>query len=376
MSDLLPRPPSHSSAFLTSEELRKEPEDDAALALPDPQDKREIRLLLRGESIIDWHRLAYSNEAQVRRLLRLNSIDPDDPRDLERLGRLRAEAVRYIHETLGLRLDDHIASGVPFTELPLIASGEGKHQRHACVLLKVMHILYHIDARELLTALSIPDNELFSLVEASVVRMFDELRGAGVPVVEFAWSRKSRESLITKLLLKRETSAARVFDRLRFRLVVERPEDIIPTLRVMLHRCIPFNYVLPGQTVNSLLGADSLQPLRDATNGVEENEPALTQANELSSESYRILNFVADLPVRVDDLLNAKEKGRLRSRGHVVFVLAEFQIMDQGTADTNETGDSAHVRYKHRQHQSVRERLLREPKQPANNGQETSPSDE
>src|SRR5690606_30773327 len=95
--------------------------------------------------------------------------------------------------------------------------------------------------------------------------MFDELRTAGVPVVEFSWSRKSKESQLTKLLLKKETSAARVFDRLRFRLIVRDPEDLIPTLRIMLHRCIPFNYIVPDQTVNTLIDLNSLKVLGDSS---------------------------------------------------------------------------------------------------------------
>ena len=46
----------------------------------------------------------------------------------------------------------------------------------------------------------------------------------------------------------------------------------------------------------------------------------------------------------------------------VVFVLAEFQIVHRARAAANERGDSSHAKYKHRQHQRVRERLLREPK--------------
>ncbi len=45
----------------------------------------------------------------------------------------------------------------------------------------------------------------------------------------------------------------------------------------------------------------------------------------------------------------------------MVFVLAEFQVMDAVTATENETGESAHVHYKTRQHARVKERLLREP---------------
>lgn len=331
------------------------------------QDLHEIKLLLRGESVVDWHRLHIVTEDDARRLFALNALDLDDDGDIERLERIRAQAAQYIKRTLKLRLDERLTKQAPLIELPIIASDDDQRlQRQACVLLKVMHIIYHLDARELRTALSIADSELFALVEESVVRMFDELRTAGVPVVEFAWSRKTRDSLITKLLVKRETSAARVFDRLRFRVVVERAEDLGSTLHVMLSRCIPFNYVVPGQTVNNLVDVNAVRAIDEGqdphANGEAPDgvlDPA--QSNVHSSEKFRVLNFIADLPVRVDGLFPAGSEDLARERGNVVFVLAEFQVLDRETAQANETGESAHEVYKNRQHKTVKERLLRTP---------------
>ncbi len=366
-----PRERRPSGPFMPSQRLR---EGEAAAGTSvrsvdevSLQDLHEIKLLLRGESVVDWHRLHIQTEDDARRLFALNALDLDDTGDVERIERIRAQAVQYVQTTLKLRLDERLTKEVPLFELPIIASDDGhRHQRQACVLLKVMHIIYHLDARELRTALSIADSELFALVEESVVRMFDELRTAGVPVVEFAWSRKSRDSLITKLLVKRETSAARVFDRLRFRVVVERPEDLGPTLHVMLSRCIPFNYVVPGQTVNNLVDVNALRAIDEgqdphASDAAAETVLDPAQSNVHSSKKFRVLNFIADLPVRVDDLFPAGSEELARERGNVVFVLAEFQVLDRETAQANETGESAHEVYKNRQHKTVKERLLRTP---------------
>ena len=344
------------SAFLASQALWQV----GGLGELSLQDLGEIQLLLRGQSVIDWHRLAMTSEEDVRRLLALNCIDLEDPKDRERLADLRQQAARYIVEVLKLRLDEAVADKLPWVQLPLLASGKASaQQRMACMLLKVMHIIYHLDARELATTLAISDNDIFSQVEESVTRMFDELRTAGVPVVEFSWSRKTKESQVTKLLLKRETSAARVFDRLRFRLIVRHAADLVPTLRILLHRCIPFNYIVPGQTVNTLIDLDSLKVLQQE--GFDTEDGAATPAsNEFSGKGFRLLNFIADLPVRVDSLLPASGNGD--NRNHVVFVTAEFQVMDKGTAEANEQGENSHTQYKHRQHQHVRVRLLREPR--------------
>lgn len=346
--------------FAASRSLRKAGEPSPAQGL---QDINELRLLLRGDSVIDWHRLDFENHEQVIRLLALNGLEWEDPEDQRRVEQLRFQAVRYIRDTLRLRLDESIAGECDPLDLFLIASGRGKGQRQACLLLKVMHILYHLDARELRTMLAIADSELFALVEESVAMMFDELRSAGIPVVEFAWSRKTRSSLLTKLMIKKQTSAARVFDRLRFRLVVEGEKDLERALHVMLRRCIPFNYVVPEETVNTLINPASLDErahaLMDAPNGSGASMPSAMH-NEFSARGFRMLNFIADLPVRVDDLLwSNSELGA--ARGRVVFVLAEFQVMDRATATENQLGDSSHEAYKQRQHARVKERLLHRP---------------
>lgn len=349
---------SGSGGLPTSHALWRRADGTSPLTL---QDLNEIQLLLRGNSVIDWHRLAFTSEDEVRSLLALNCLDVDDPADAARLHDLRIQAARYIVETLKLRLDESIASEVPWLHLPLIASGRsGAAQRQACMLLKVMHIIYHLDARELRTTLAISDNQIFSLVEENVTMMIDALRTAGVPVVEFSWSRKTKESLITKMLVKRETNAARVFDRLRFRLIVQDPEDLVPALHIMLRRCIPFNYVVAGQTVNTLVDLGRLVALRRGHAFDGESPEGEVEQNQFSGRGFRILNFIADLPVRVGDLMAPEE--RQAAPGNVVFVLAEFQVLDRGTAEQNEQGENSHSLYKNRQHQHVRVRLLREPR--------------
>lgn len=365
-----PRAPSAriTGALRVSDALRKRVRDTKTpLAELKLQDANELRLLLRGESVVDWFRLDYESEADSRRLLALNALDWDDARDRERVEILRANAVDYLRRVLKLHIDEEVASTAPFVDLPLMASGVvggRKQQRNACTLLKVMHILYHLDARELRTKLALSDIELFESVEHSVLEVFDQLRAVGAPVVEFQWSRKTRASLVTKMLVKRETSAARVFDRLRFRLIVKSREDILPTLRIMLRQLIPFNYVVPGQTVNTLVELAELEALGPSRLATDEGRRA--DQNEFSGANFRVINFIADLPVRVDSFVDASEiDGEL---GNVVFVLAEFQILDVETARTNEQGESSHVAYKTRQHARVRERMLRVPSGHKKNG--------
>jgi uncharacterized protein (TIGR04552 family) len=331
-------------------------------------DVTAVRNLLRGGSVIDWHRLYFSDRGEVDRFLRVNEFDPDSEADLARLDDLRAEAVDYVERHLEVRLLEEIADGIPARDLFLVASQKGKRRTHACIVLKVMHVLNHLAGRELLTRLPVSADQIFHLVEEKVLRTVEEMKQAGVPVVEFEWSRKHADSLITKLLAKKENIAADVYDRLRFRMVTQEESELMLVLREVAGRLVPFNYVIPGQSQNGILNlrkviegsphlSQYLGDLLDLSQVAADKGPG--PQNEFSGPSYRVINFVADLPVRIDRYLGRPADDPLFAEtGAVVFVLTEFQVIDSRTAADNEAGENSHARYKERQLNRVRARLV------------------
>lgn len=334
------------------------------------EDLESVRLVLRGRSVIDWHRLDFNDHAEVDRFLRVNEFNPESNEDMTRLEELRLDAVDYLTRNFHLPIPEEVAEGVPTRDLLLMASRQGPQRRWACVVLKVMHIVHHLAGRELLVRLPISDDKVFHAVELKVMNVIEELRSAGHPVEEFAWSRKTRDSLITKLLAKRSTLAAKIYDKLRFRLVVPHPDDLVPMLAVLTRQLIPFNYIIPGATVNSLVPFDETvhasEVLRSLSSALQ-REPADVQTdedlrppmNQFTAQEYKIVNFVADIPVRLTAILPPEEVAQIPiDHGHVVFVMTEFQLADKDTTITNERGPSSHDAYKARQHQRVRARLL------------------
>jgi uncharacterized protein (TIGR04552 family) len=330
-------------------------------------DLEAMRLLLRGASVIDWHRLSFGDAAEVDRFLRLNEFDLSNPDDNERLEELRADAVEYLTRNFSYRLPEDVAHAMPARDLFLLASSRGKKQVYACIVLKVMHVMHHLAGRELLFKLPVSDDEVFGFVESKVVKVVEEIRAAGYPIVEFAWSRKERDSVVTKLLAKRATIAADVFDKLRFRLITRSIDDLPPVLHEILHRLIPFNYVIPGQTVNGILPFRKLLDVAPAYArfsdqlqlDLDTEEIENSGSNEFSGPTYRVINFVADLPVRIDQLLCRVPGSSSDELGAVIFVLTEFQVMDAETAKANEDGENSHAKYKARQHERVKFRLTR-----------------
>ncbi len=331
-------------------------------------DLAAVRNLLRGGSVIDWHRLYFTDRAQVDRFLRVNDFDPASAEDMARLDDLRDHAVEYLERHLDFNIPIEIAEDVPARDLLLLASQKGKRRTHACVILKTMHVLHHLAGRELLTRLPVSADQIFHLVEEKVLRTVEEIKSAGCQIVEFEWSRKHADSLITKLLAKKENIAADVYDRLRFRMITQTEDELLLVLREISNRLVPFNYVVPGQSVNGIV---DLRAVIESSPALRRHLPDLLDLsqvagdkkisvqNEFSGPNYRVINFVADLPVRMDKFLcRAPGDPLFAENGVVVFVLTEFQIIDVRTAVENEAGENNHGRYKERQLNRVRARLM------------------
>jgi uncharacterized protein (TIGR04552 family) len=328
-----------------------------------------LRLLLRGGSVIDWRRLELGGREEVDRFLRLNLFDLDDPRDERRIRSILAQAVDYLRSEFGYRVAEQVADPADLRELFLLASGTvepARYRRIACVVLKVMHVIHHLEARELLFRTAIREADLAERAHRRIMREAERMKGAGL-VREFRGNVKSRSSLVTKLLAKTESVAAQVFDRVRYRIVTDRQDQIAPVVWHLTQHLFPFTYAVPGQTQNSLVRFTDLlasHPEGPELAGrmqlppdLERRDPAAPR-NEFSGKNFRMLNFVVDLPVRIDDLLPPLDP-MADELGRVVFSLVEFQVVDAETARKNEEGDGSHERYKRRQLKRVLRRLSR-----------------
>ncbi len=315
----------------------------------DVADPEVLRLILEGGSVIDWRRLHFRDFAEVDRFLHLHLLDLGDPRDEARIRSILSQAVAYLRSAYGYRVAAPVAEPEDLRTLFLLASGAAepsRYRRIACVVLKVMHVVHHVEARELLFRTPMREADLADRVERRVMAVARRLSEAGLPVVEFQGNRKSRDSLVTKLLVKRESVAAQVFDRVRYRVLTRTTADVAPVLRHLAGELFPFNYVVPGQSENTLL------PVRRRGRKARRENP-------FSEATYRALHFVVDLPVRIDDLLPPEPPGDGEDLGRIVFSMVEFQVMDEETAHRNEQGVANHRRYKKRQAVSALRRLSR-----------------
>ena len=328
-------------------------------------DLEAVRLMLRGHSVIDWNRANFRNHAEVDRFFRLHCFELRDPIDQKRLRYIYQQSVAYLEEHLQLRFPQHLKQPKDIRDVFLAASQSKGFQRNqilACVILKLMHVIHHMEAAELRYSLPISEEALLEHAERSIKRGAERMKESGFPLVSFYGSRKARSSLITKLIAKRENIAATIFDKLRFRLITKRKEDVFAAFVWLSRELFPFNYVIPGQSHNNLMSFREM--LADSrysnivphlqSNGIEDQDDIHTEDNGFSGASYRNINIIVDYPIRVEHLMGLQGSSLL---GRIVFVMVEFQIVDEQTALQNEEGENAHQLYKARQLNQVKRRL-------------------
>jgi uncharacterized protein (TIGR04552 family) len=325
-------------------------------------DLEGVGLILRGESVIDWHRLDLHSVEDARAFILSQELNPDDPADREHLEHIKNHAISYLRRHFEFPVPKPIQLASP-EELLLIASTKGHRQVCACSILKAMQIIRHLDGRELLFTLPLSDQQVFHLVEEKVYRTIGGMLAAGFPITEFVGGRKNKDALYTKLLSKQGTIAAAIYDKLRFRIVTRTQDDILPLLHYLSQRLFPISYVIPNESVNTIFHFRSycekhpnLRALLPQMQIGPGNE--LTPGdNRFSAENYRTISFVVDMPVRLPkEYLDLAPKQN-RGLGSIVYVLCEFQLIDQETEAANEFGDASHANYKARQKTSVMRRL-------------------
>src|SRR3954468_6307700 len=59
-------------------------------------DLEAVRLVLRGDSVIDWHRLNFADEEEVRDFLFAQEFHPDEPATRPQMNAIKAEAISYL----------------------------------------------------------------------------------------------------------------------------------------------------------------------------------------------------------------------------------------------------------------------------------------
>ncbi len=312
--------------------------------------------------MLDWHRLNLTSLEHARVFVRNHELDLSLPSDRAFVEHIRSEAIEYLRRHFSFAAPAAVAKA-SLEELLIIASDKGHRQVCACTILKTMQIIHHLAGRELLFRLPVSDRDLFHLVEEKVYRVVGAMLSDGFPITEFIGGRKNLDSTYTKLLSKPEATASALYDKLRFRIVTRTRDHLLPVLLYLTDQLFPFTYVVPGESANTIFQFRAYcerhpHLARVLGNFQERLDDELTpNANRFSAETYRTIQFVTDVPVRVPPHVMEVAPSGSETLGPVVFMLCEFQLLDAETVSKNESGEASHDAYKRRQREAVFRRL-------------------
>lgn len=278
----------------------------------------------------------------------------------------------------------------------------------ACCLLKIMHTIAHIDKDLRASYFSDIQKQIFDRFYKVIHRDADGRLYLGdqsddplrVDLVSFETKpKKSRESMILKLLHKPENVAEDIFDRVGIRFTTYSRLDALRVVKYLKDKLVvmPPN-IKPSRSRNTLVELDYFREQLGAIldrcekNKMTESElvreleqiarpPVVSPNNPHSSEFYRAIQFTCRQLIKLKNPLYEDIKGlKNMARSKAVddewnraidridlkyiqkevrfFYPYEVQVVDRESAEENEKGRSAHSEYKRSQVLTAMRRVM------------------
>lgn len=355
-----------------------------------------LSAMIQGRSSIDLTLMPSITRTEAQELVYNYGFDLDHPEDKAEMEGYFAEAVRFIeHRFLTPSVDwaanneplpptdrvpASVASHCNVIELIMAASNPEHPQRPwACALLKVIHTLvyirnsplykYHAQAGE--TILGRFRDVIQSQPDGSIMMQGKE--GRQLPLFAFeAKHYKPRESILIKLLCKKENVAENVWDLVGVRLVTFHPAQAILAVDILREqKVILFPNVVPSRSRNTLIDFDHFRQMYEdqlaqvnagkldkaSLNALFETDAFLlpnethSAQNPLSSPKYRSLHITCRQLLRIPSATGSGADNRF------AFPY-EVQVLDKANYLDSKVGHGAHTNYKLRQLFAARTRVL------------------
>jgi len=361
--------------------------------------------LIQGNSVIEQGTIQVRNTEEAHRFIKGYGYDLGNADDAQTLRHLLAEAIHFIENRLlepgegenefaklKVHLPDYFLERQDIIDILIMASQVPRDSmtKWACAILKVLHTLVHIENTPRLQMVHHARRQI--LKEYSRIIRFTSETGKvelgrdksdkrlllyGVEIKE----QKTRDSLLIKLLSKKDNQVDIIDDLIGIRIVTESVPDVLLALDILMdEQLIVFSNVKANRTRNTLIELNEFQALWKKHRGqdfeaIHENEEptkrkllswgdlltALTQLdaklpqssflghNPNSASNYHALHLTTRhlVKVPVSDSLTQR-----------MFFPYEIQFIDKAHYIANQEGEVAHSRYKQRQLQHSRRRIL------------------
>jgi len=370
-----------------------------------------LDVILENKSAIDSKTFLteFNNKSDVFDFLKGYGINLDDPIESSELYGQFQEAMLFIRkkflkegndEGLDLTIPNEIVSITRVAELFKLSSTDKSDLGiWAGIVLKVIHTLIHIDKDLRQNYFNLIQTQIFDryykYLEREGELLFLKSKDAKVPLFEFQTkSKKTRESVVIKLLHKKENVAEELFDRIGIRLIAKTKYDCVRVIEFMHknHIIVPHN-IKPSRSHNSLIdmktfkkkyndllssgGEMTLEMLNKITDNSLREKGTLI-ANKHSLEKYKaihftcrqLINYTNPFYAKYDSLKNEfKNQPKILkkledldtssiSKDSKFFYPYEIQITDIESHLINTEGESSHNEYKKSQLSSAMNRLF------------------
>ncbi|MCX7959724.1 MAG: TIGR04552 family protein, partial [Deltaproteobacteria bacterium] len=288
-----------------------------------------IGLILNGNSVIDFTRLNFRSDSEIDNFLRLNNFILTEPRAYRRIHHIYNDAITYL-SSMDVEIPQEFRELSDIRDLFRYASylkGSKTFSKVSCSILKVMHILHHLESRELMYRTSISIENLFSACEEKVSKAISELNRSGVSIYHYSTCRENIFDRITKLTARKEIIAAQMFEKASFNIVTEKKEDVISVLKYLITNVFPFNYVVPGYSSSNYI--DLLTELKSSEEYSKKTDLYQFSKETPSSDSYADRVYMrADIPLDINTLGIQIDDETAENLGYTIFSLTDFVITD------------------------------------------------
>ncbi|HOG44837.1 MAG TPA: TIGR04552 family protein [bacterium] len=354
-----------------------------------------FNVVFSRKSFIDINRLNVHDEQTALSYMKNYGYDTTDPLMKQKVVMILQESKNFIQNYLledpeghdpALIVPPEVLFNDNILDLLIMASEKEKTllQIWACAVLRVAHTITHVEndlAKSFMPGIK---KQIFSrfMDHLKMSRTGEYYLGEGDQKIQLKMfemkNEKSRESLILKLLHKKENVTADVFDRIGVRVVTYTKLDVILVLKYFsVNHVVSFANIKPSRTRNNLINVERfLQGIEelnahdlsswkeeDVSEFLErhlqlppeekelETDRIIKENNLYSSTLYSSLQLTGRQLITIKDFFKPEIVYRF-------FFPFEIQILDEESFNESREGRASHEEYKKNQICAARKRVL------------------
>lgn len=286
-----------------------------------------IDVIVNGDSPLDTKHFItpIHDTKQAEQFLRGYGFDPHDPVSKAELFGNFQEALSFIKkyflkegdaEGLDLKVPQSIYLITDIIELLMMTNYSGKEEKEleeklwSDIILKVMHTILHVDKDLRTNYFNIIQTQVFDRFYKVLYRDPEDKLFLGkekdqnkIALIDFETkSKKTRDSVIIKLLHKPENVAEELFDRIGVRFVTEKRSDTLKVVKYLVDNnvVVPHN-IKPSRSINNLYDIDKLRSKhKDLVKVAIREQMNESDFQEHFDQIFRECEFVEDLRNKVN----------------------------------------------------------------------------